>query len=433
MSGIELLRTVLSEEYLGAPVQITKEVKALIKELTLQKEIPLPAGLLTTLRPYQLKGYSWIYRNTKIGFGSLIADDMGLGKTLQLITALMKFKEEGWLLESPAMVVAPTSLLTNWSREIDKFAPSLKYEIYHGGARKLENKEFDVLLTSYGLIRSDNAVLKKQKWFSVIVDEAQNIKNNEAAQTKAIKSLPAQTYIAMSGTPVENRLSDYWSIMDFANRGLLGNQNFFQNQFARPIENQHDQSSLERFRKITAPFLLRRMKSDKTIISELPDKLEQDQFCTLTREQAALYEATLEKALKAINETSEKENSFKRQGLVLQMIMALKQICNHPAQFLKNRNRDPTLSGKTVLLLQLLETIASVHEKTLIFTQFTEMAEMLQGFIRERFGYEPLYLHGGQTRKQRDEMVERFQTIPHDRIFILSLKAGGTGLNLTAA
>jgi SNF2 family DNA or RNA helicase len=221
--------------------------------------------------------------------------------------------------------------------------------------------------------------------------------------------------------------------MDFANRGLLGNQNFFQNQFARPIENQHDQSSLERFRKITAPFLLRRMKSDKTIISELPDKLEQDQFCTLTREQAALYEATLEKALKAINETSEKENSFKRQGLVLQMIMALKQICNHPAQFLKNRNRDPTLSGKTVLLLELLETINSVHEKTLIFTQFTEMAEMLQGFIRERFGYEPLYLHGGQTRKQRDEMVERFQTIPHDRIFILSLKAGGTGLNLTAA
>jgi SNF2 family DNA or RNA helicase len=375
-----------------------------------------------------------MYRNTKIGFGSLIADDMGLGKTLQVITTLLKFKEEGWLQKSPALVVAPTSLLTNWSKELEKFAPSLKYEIYHGGSRKLDNKEYEVLLTSYGLARSDSAILKKQKWFAVVTDEAQNIKNNETAQTKAVKSLPAQTYIAMSGTPVENRLSEYWSIMDFTNRGLLGNLNFFQNHFAQPIQNKHDKTALERFKKITAPFLLRRMKSDKSIIADLPDKMELDQFCTLTKEQAALYETTLEKALKAINDAgSEKEHLFERQGLVLQMIMALKQICNHPAQFLKNKNKDAILSGKTQLLLELLETIDSSHEKTLIFTQFTEMASMLQGFIQGKFGYEPLYLHGGQSRKQRDELVQRFQTVPHDRIFILSLKAGGTGLNLTAA
>lgn len=434
LSNIELLRTALSGEYMGSPVQLTEEVEALIKALTEQKEIPLPDDLHATLRPYQMNGFSWLYRNTKIGFGSLIADDMGLGKTLQVITTLLKYKEEGWLNEAPSLVVAPTSLLTNWSKELDKFAPSLKYEIYHGGGRKLENKKFDVLLTSYGVVRSDNAILKKRQWFALIADEAQNIKNNDAAQTKALKSIPAQTSIAMSGTPVENRLSEYWSIMDFANRGLLGNLNFFTSQFARPIQNQHDKPSLERFKKITAPFLLRRMKTDKSIISDLPDKVEIDQFCTLTKEQAALYETTLQKALKAIDEVGqEKEDMFQRQGLVLQMIMTLKQICNHPAQFLKNKVRDATLSGKAQLLLELLETIIGAHEKTLIFTQFTEMAAMLQVFIHEKFGYRPLYLHGGQSRKQRDEMVQRFQTVPHEHIFILSLKAGGTGLNLTAA
>ncbi len=434
MSGLELLRTALSEEYLGTPVQMTAEVRQLIQTLTEQKETPLPAGLQATLRPYQLTGYAWLYRNTQIGFGSLIADDMGLGKTLQVIAALLRYKEEGWLQGAPALVVAPTSLLTNWSRELEKFAPVLRYQVYHGGARKLDGSGFDVLLTSYGLARSDHAVLKKQKWFAVITDEAQNIKNSDTAQTKAVKSLSARTYIAMSGTPVENRLSEYWSIMDFANRGLLGSLNFFQAHFARPIQNQHDTTVLDRFKKITAPFLLRRLKSDKSIISDLPDKLELNQYCTLTKEQAALYETTVQRALKAIEAVgSEKEKMFERQGLVLQMIMALKQVCNHPAQFLKNKNRDAGLSGKVQLLLELLEPVHSNHEKTLIFTQFTEMAVMLQGFIKEKFGYEPLYLHGGQSRRQRDEIVQRFQTVPHERIFILSLKAGGTGLNLTAA
>lgn len=434
LSGIDLLRTALSGDYAGAPIELTDEVKALIKTLTEQNEIALPRELTATLRPYQESGFSWLYRNTRIGFGSLLADDMGLGKTLQVIAGILKFKEEGWLNDAAVLVVAPTSLLTNWSRELDKFAPSLNYKIYHGGARKLVSNGVDVFLTSYGLARSDNALLKKQSWFAVVADEAQNIKNNAAAQSKAVKSIPARTFIAMSGTPVENRLSEYWSIMDFANRGLLGNQSFFQTQFARPIQNQHDKASLERFKKVAAPFLLRRMKTDKRIISDLPDKVEIDQFCGLTKEQAALYETTLQKALKAIDETEgEKDKTFERQGLVLQMILALKQICNHPAQFLKNKAKDAALSGKAGLLLELLETITGAHEKTLIFTQFTEMAVMLQGFIQEKSGYQSLYLHGGQSRKQRDEVVQRFQTAPHEHIFILSLKAGGTGLNLTAA
>jgi SNF2 family DNA or RNA helicase/uncharacterized Zn finger protein len=434
LSPIELLRITLSEEYLGVPVQMTGEVRKLIEEFTSVDAIPVPKKLKAVMRPYQLRGYSWMYRNTRIGFGSVIADDMGLGKTLQVIATLLKFKEEKLLKTEKALVIVPTSLLTNWSKEIERFAPALNSEIYHGGVRTLEQKKYDVLLTTYGVARSDSNKLKKMKWFVVVTDEAQNIKNNDTAQTKAAKAIPAKTYIAMSGTPVENRLSEFWSIMDFANRGLLGNQNYFRNEFGKPIEQHRDIEALDRFRKITEPFLLRRMKTDKTIIADLPDKLEQNQFCNLTKEQAALYQTTLEKAMADIEGISgNKEQMFHRQGLVLQMIMALKQICNHPAQFLKNKKFEPEASGKTLLLLDLLESMHQNHEKTLIFTQFTQMAEMLKGFIQEKFGYEPLYLHGSQNRNQRDDMVNRFQTMQNERIFILSLKAGGTGLNLTAA
>lgn len=434
MSSLDLLRTALSEEYMGARVELSREAKELIKKLTGGKPIPVPKGLQATLRPYQTRGFSWIYRNTRIGFGSLLADDMGLGKTLQVITVLMKFKEEGFLDKAKVLVIAPTSLLTNWSREFTRFAPSLSVLIYHGAGRKLPVKKTDVLLTSYGVVRSDREKLKKQKWFAVVADEAQNIKNKETAQTRAVKAIPAQTCIAMSGTPVENRLMEYWSIMDFANGGLLGTENNFLQEFARPIQSSHDEQVLDRFKKITSPFLLRRLKSDKSIISDLPDKIEQNQYCCLSKEQAALYETTMMEAMQAIEAMgNEKENELQRQGLVLKMITSLKQICNHPTQFLKNKQFDPALSGKTQLLLEILETMNDNREKTLIFTQFTEMALLLQRFIHEKFGHEPLYLHGGQSRLQRDAMVQRFQHEPQDRFFILSLKAGGTGLNLTAA
>ncbi|TAN31292.1 MAG: helicase SNF2 [Actinomycetota bacterium] len=428
--GAELLRIALSQEYFGAPIELDVKVRKLIKQLTAVSDIDEPSGLVATLRPYQKRGYQWLYRNTRAGFGSLIADDMGLGKTLQVISTLAKLKEEGELDKAKALVVVPTSLLSNWSREIAKFAPFLTSQIFHGSKRELESDVPDIVLTSYGVARSDLARLKKLPWKVVISDEAQNIKNPGAAQTKAMKSIPAQTFIAMSGTPVENRLSEYWSIMDFANRGLLGNVTNFTKEFANPIQKHHDHDAVMRFRRVTAPFLLRRLKSDRTIISDLPEKVEQDYLCDLSKDQAALYESIVREALASIEGESD---LFRRQGAVLQMILALKQICNHPAQYLKSGDVDFSRSGKSQLLLDLLEPIYESHEKVLIFTQFRAAGELLSNWILQRFARQPQFLYGGLSRKQRDDMVTKFQEDPTERAFILSLKAGGTGLNLTAA
>ncbi len=436
LSSFELLQAALMEEYDGAPISLSDEVRQLIAELTAQENIPLPQGLNASLRPYQERGFSWMYRNTKIGFGSIIADDMGLGKTLQVITTLLKYKEDGLLNQKhKALVIAPTGLLTNWQAEIEKFAPSLSVGIYHGTARNLKEWNTDVMLTTYGVVRSDVDLLKKMKWQVSVIDEAQNIKNHDTAQSKAVKSIPAHTRIAMSGTPVENRLSEFWSIMDFANKGYLGNAKTFKEEYASPIQLFNDEKAVSRFRKVTAPFMMRRMKSDKTIIADLPDKMEIDQFSILTKQQAALYEQTLHAAMAEIEGIgdTDQQSLFKRQGLVLQMILALKQICNHPTQFLKNGVFDAELSGKTELLLDLLEAIVESGEKVLIFTQFREMGDMLQRFISEKFGETPMFYHGGCNVKQRQEMVDRFQHNRADKIFLLSLKAAGTGLNLTAA
>ncbi|MHB9140260.1 MAG: SNF2-related protein [Paludibacter sp.] len=434
LNSYQLLQTALSEEYEGAPVSLTDEVRDLIAELTSGEDIQLPQGLNATLRPYQKRGYSWMYRNSRIGFGSIIADDMGLGKTLQVISILLKFKEEKVLDDKQkALVVVPTGLLTNWQAEIAKFAPSLTSHIFHGQARDLKTFDADVMLTTYGVLRSDSELLKKRKWQVMIIDEAQNIKNHDTAQSKAVKSIPANIRIAMSGTPVENRLSEFWSIMDYTNKGYLGNIKTFKDDFATPIQVLNDENAVTKFRKITSPFMMRRMKSDKSIISDLPDKVEQNQFALLTKQQAALYKKTMEAAMEEIEGYSDKESLFKRQGLVLQMILALKQICNHPTNFLKNSNYDALLSGKMELLFELLDGIISAGEKVLIFTQFKEMGTMLERFITERFGDKPLFYHGGCSVQQRQDMVERFQTNRADKIFILSLKAAGTGLNLTAA
>lgn len=426
----ELLRIALTEEYLGSPIILDAQARDIIRELTEIDSVPLPGALNAVLRPYQERGYAWLYRNIRIGFGSVIADDMGLGKTLQVIVTLLKLKEEGKLEEAKALVIVPTSLLTNWTKEIARFAPTLKVDIFHGTERALKKERPDVLLTTYGLVRSDLAKLKKLTWCIVIVDEAQNIKNPATEQTKAVKAIPAGSFVALTGTPVENRLSEYWSIMDFANRGFLGNLTSFTKEFAVPIQSHHDQHVANRFKRITSPFLLRRLKSDKSIISDLPDKIEQNQYCELTKKQAALYESVVREALKVIHGESD---TFKRQGLVLQMIMALKQICNHPAQYLKKGDIDANLSGKAELFLDLLEPLLAAHEKVLVFTQFREAGELLAAWIKERFEREPQFLHGGVARKTRDNMVERFQNDRTERIFLLSLKAGGTGLNLTAA
>lgn len=426
----ELLRIAFTEEYLGSPIMLDAQARDIIRQLTEIGNVPLPGALNAILRPYQERGYAWLYRNIRTGFGSVIADDMGLGKTLQVIVTLLKLKEEGKLEEAKALVIVPTSLLTNWTKEIVRFAPTLKVGIFHGTDRVLVKECPDVLLTTYGLVRSDLAKLEKLSWRIVVVDEAQNIKNPTAEQTKAVKAIPAGSFVALTGTPVENRLSEYWSIMDFANRGFLGNLTSFTKEFAVPIQSHHDQHVVNRFKRITSPFLLRRLKSDKSIISDLPDKIEQNQYCELTEKQAALYESVVREALRVIDGESD---TFKRQGLVLQMIMALKQICNHPAQYLKKGDTGANLSGKAELFLDLLEPLLAAHEKVLVFTQFREAGELLSTWIKERFGREPQFLHGGVARKTRDSMVERFQNDCTERVFLLSLKAGGTGLNLTAA
>jgi SNF2 family DNA or RNA helicase/uncharacterized Zn finger protein len=430
LNSNQLLQIALTEDYEGAKVALDQKTQQLMKRLLEGEEVDVPKGLQAQLRPYQLSGYEWMYKNTRIGFGSLIADDMGLGKTLQVIAVLLRLKEDGELAKQKALVIVPTTLLTNWEKEIARFAPDLRTHIYHGSNRSLEPlNHADVLLTTYGVARSETAVLQKKKWLILVIDEAQNIKNPTTSQTKAIKKIKAPVKIAMSGTPVENRLSEYWSIFDFSNKGYLDSLKNFKAEFAKPIEVDRDREKLEKFRKVTAPFILRRLKSDRSIIKDLPEKVEKDQFCSLSPVQTALYKNVVDTTMKTI-ETSD---GIERKGLVLKLITALKQVCNHPRQFLKKGDSSPADSGKALMLFNLLYEIQQSGEKTLIFTQYQEMGNLLVEMLEAEFGLTIPFLHGGVSRKGRDEMVDRFQNDRATRIMILSLKAGGTGLNLTAA
>jgi uncharacterized Zn finger protein len=431
LDGISLLQIAMSEEYQGTPIEMTDELRAHIKSLSEISILPAPKGLNATLRPYQQRGFSWLYKNLQLGFGSILADDMGLGKTIQVITLLLKLKDDGDLtLQNRVLIVAPTTLLTNWEREIAKFAPQLNTGIFHGSARDMKLlAQTEIIITTYGSVRTDKAVLSKDNWLCLVIDEAQNIKNTAAEQTKSVKSIPAQCYIALSGTPVENRLSEYWSIFDFSNKGYLGNVKQFKSEYAIPIEADRDQHALRRFHKMTAPFVMRRLKTDKSIISDLPDKIEVNQYCHLTPAQAALYESIVEKSMQDI----EANDGKARNGLVLTLIMALKQICNHPAQYLKKGKKDADLSGKGPLLLDLVAQAFDNDEKVIIFTQFKEMGDILVEILENAFQIHAPFLHGGTTRPNRDKMVEDFQQKSSARLMVLSLKAAGTGLNLTAA
>lgn len=434
LSSQELLAIALAQSYKDAPVKITEACRKLLDEFRRMPSVPVPDGLMAQLRPYQQRGYEWMMHNLSLGFGSVIADDMGLGKTLQVIAVLLRMKQDGRFEKRKAMIVVPTGLIANWQKECARFAPELNVEIYHGSTRNLDSFNAEVMLTSYGVLRSDVAKLKKHKWELLVIDEAQNIKNTTTAQTKAINSIPANSHIAMSGTPVENRLSEYWSIMNFANKGLLGSLKGFNAQYGRPIQIEGSREAADKFKATTAPFMLRRLKSDKTIISDLPDKIERDEFATLTKDQSAIYRRTLDEAMREIEGVEGKDHAslFKREGLVLQMIMALKQICNHPAQFLKTKQADADLSGKAILLVDLVRAIVESGEKVLIFTQFKEMGELIVKML-EKEDIQSMFYHGGTSLKKRTEMVDRFQNIRSAQVFILSLKAAGTGLNLTAA
>ncbi len=428
-SPAEILRLGIEGEYEDVKINMDSNIRDIFARMFKVDKTSLPENINATLRDYQKRGFHWLHHNERIGFGSIIADDMGLGKTLQVITLLLRKKQDKEL-QQPVLIIVPTTLITNWNKEFEKFAPSLKVSTYHGSSRQLDTSA-DAILTTYGTARSDVLVLGKNKWNLIILDEAQNIKNPVTKQTKAIKSIKSYNRIAMTGTPVENSLQEYWSIMDFLNQGLLGNQTSFKKDFAIPIEKERDKSKLDKFLRITSPFILRRTKQDKEIIKDLPDKIVIDQYCNLSEKQSALYQSIIDKMMTEIDSTD--KDGIQRKGLVFKLLTSLKQICNHPVNFLKEGNIKSADSGKLSSAFELLEKILKNREKCLIFTQYTEMGNILAQAIRQELNTVPLFLHGGLSRKNRDCLIESFQNDPHSRIFILSLKAGGTGLNLTAA
>lgn len=397
-------------------------------------ELPPPSGLQGTLRPYQERGYAWLAFLRRWGLGACLADDMGLGKTIQTLALLAHDREEG--VARPVLLICPTSVVNNWRKEAERFTPDLAVLIHHGTGRARQQQFTDdanrhaLVISSYALLHRDLAALKEVQWAGIILDEAQHIKNPETKVAKAARAVTADYRIALTGTPVENHVGELWSIMEFLNPGLLGTAKAFHTNFFQPIQLERDPDASARLKRLTGPFLLRRLKTDRTIITDLPDKMEMSVYCPLTKEQASLYLAVTKEAEEALQSAE----GIQRKGLVLATLMKLKQVCNHPAQFLSDGSSITGRSGKLERLTEMLEEILAMGERALIFTQFTEMGDMLQRYLQDTFGREVLYLHGGVTRAKRDQMVERFQDDEHaPPILLLSLKAGGTGLNLTRA
>jgi SNF2 family DNA or RNA helicase len=395
-----------------------------------------PEMFIGQLREYQKRGFSWLCFMQEIGMNPCLADDMGLGKTIQVLALLSKEKADG--VKSPTLLVAPTSVLGNWARESKNFCPTLNCFIHHGSQRPNDLESFtkiytenDLIITSFSLIRKDAKLFNSVDWQRIIIDEAQNIKNPSAQQTRAINAIKSRYRLVMTGTPVENRLLDLWSIFNFLNPGYLGTKTQFKQRFEKPIQGENDLETKITLKKIVEPFILRRSKNDKNIIKDLPDKIEQKIHCNLTKEQASLYDAIV----RDVNEQIDSLEGIERQGLMLSTLMKLKQICNHPTQFLKDNSEfNEQRSHKLIRLKEMLEEVITNQESLLIFTQFTELGILLNRFLGKNFACDIHYLHGRTTRKKREAMIKEFQ---HGNdgpsIFILSLKAGGIGITLTKA
>ena len=427
MTRLELIHASMSGQLQNYEFNYDEAYANVIKDFAKPVEVTQPKELNGDLRAYQKTGLKWLWTNVAKGFGCCMADDMGLGKTIQVIALILKLKEENKL-KNPVLVVCPTTLMGNWMKELQMFAPSLTVSTYHGLDRKL-NLKCDVILTTYAIMRIDVEEMKKNTWGMVVVDEAQNIKNPDTAQTVAIKTMKSDIKIAMTGTPVENRLTELWSIFDFINKGYLGSLKDFQKSYAVPIEKFKEHSRASKLKLSVSPFVLRRLKTDKSVISDLPEKMVINDYCYLAKAQAVLYEKTL-------NEMMDKISSFtgvNRRGNIFKVITALKQICNHPYQFLKNGDISKELSGKTEKCVDLVNNIIVNNEKMLIFTQYKEMGDILVKILSEECNTEPTFFHGSLTVPQRENLIEDFQNNDNRKIMILSLKAGGTGLNLTSA
>lgn len=411
-------------------------------------EVEAPPTFHGELRPYQLRGVAWMSFLERFGFGACLADDMGLGKTIQVLALLARERflhSQGPYAEAPVpptLAIVPMSVLGNWEHEARRFCPSLKVMVHHGAERLQDDAfiaksgETDVVLTTYALAHRDQELLARMPWRRIILDEAQNIKNPAAKQAQSVRQLHADHRLALTGTPVENRLSELWSIIDFCNPGYLGTIGNFRRRFSLPIERYSDKGRREQLRRLVRPFILRRLKTDEGVAGDLPEKVESREYCHLTSEQAALYEATVNTMLRDIDRVE----GMHRRGMVLSTLIRLKQICNHPSQLLKDHDfgqpgaPDATRSGKCVRLVEMLQEVMASGEQALLFTQFRQMGRLLVSLLQQELGKPVLFLHGGTTQKQRQDLINRFQradgTTP---LLILSLKAGGVGLNLTAA
>jgi superfamily II DNA or RNA helicase len=389
---------------------------------------PLPAALAANLRPYQERGYRWVMSNFRSGFGCVLADDMGLGKTVQAIAVILRLVEEGLLFDG-ALVVAPAALLTNWERELERFAPSLSVARYHGSKRSLDAAA-EVLVTTYDTAARDAEALAEKGFSLLVCDEAQLMKNSEARRSRGVKSLSASRRLALSGTPVENRLEDLRSIFDFVLPGYLGGVFEFKKTWRESIEIDRNREVADKLKRITSPFLMRRLKTDRDIVPDLPDKIVSDEYAKLAPDQAALYESVVRSGL------ADAESALpgpERASLVLKLLTSLKQICDHPRVYDKESPPEAKLSGKCMLLVDLLQEMLDRREKVLVFSQYVETLELLKTVLAEELDERCLLYHGGLSKKARDAAVDAFQNESADRVMLVSLRAGGLGLNLTAA
>jgi superfamily II DNA or RNA helicase len=416
-------------------VEVAGDFGAALEDLKILPDKPItqPASFQGQLRPYQLRGLAWLEGLCRLGLGGILADDMGLGKTIEVL-ALLLHRQTQKPKDGPAtLLVCPTSLLGNWERELAKFAPSLPVFVHHGNNRDrlpATFKPHTLVLTTYGVVRREEETFAKRHWGMIVVDEAQAIKNAGSAQAKAIRKLRGSFRLALTGTPIENRLTELWAIMSAGLPGYLGSESQFKEQFATPIEKYRDPDAANLLRQRIGPFILRRLKSDKSIIQDLPEKHEMKVYTTLSREQAELYQYRVEK----MDEELDAATGIERRGRILALLTHLKQICNHPSQFLKQQGPYRGRSGKLDRLTEMLEEVVEAGERALVFTQFKEMGDRLQVHLQEALGFEPPFLHGGTSREGRDEMVRTFQEDADAApVLLLSLKAGGVGLNLTAA
>jgi len=419
-------------------LEATGWIETLLTRLAGREELPhleAPRSFHGKLRPYQKHGLSWLSFLGRWNLGACLADDMGLGKTIQVLALLLHLEDNGEL-DRPVLLICPTSVVSNWRKEAERFAPTLRVLVHHGQERhegerfQKEAARHHLVVSTYSLVHRDLERLSGVEWEGLVLDEAQNIKNPQAKQTRALRKLAAPRRIALTGTPVENRLSELWSIMEFLNPGYLGSEASFRRRYALPIERYRDPSATTELRKLVEPFILRRVKTDPTVIKDLPSKNEMKVYCSLTREQATLYQAVVSESLEKI----EASEGIGRKGEVLAALTRLKQICNHPAHFLADGSALVNRSGKLTRLTEMLEELLAEGDRALVFTQYAEMGKLIQRHLREALSVEVLFLHGAVPATARERLIGSFQ---EDRegppVFVLSLKAGGFGLNLTEA